>query len=330
MKPSELKETLLICAKKGKPVLIKGSPGVGKTDICNQVANELGMDFISVIPCLMDPTDPKGVIGKVNNHYEWMLAGDAKRIAEATKPTLVLIDDVIQAPPSIQAAIMQWPLLRRIGEHKIPDCVTIFAATNRRQDKAGGTGVIEPFKSRFNCIIELVADREDWVMWAYENDMPDWLIGWVYHTNCICDDIATLDLINHCSPRTTAKLGENYNIGLKDVRIFCGTVGEGRGIEAHSYEKMFSQLPNINQVIAEPEKAAIPTELSAISMVCSALVRQVNKSNFVNISKYAKRLKPEFEAMIMTLCPKRENTLYNTKPYTEWCLRTERGIKHVH
>jgi len=326
MKPKELYETLLVAAQNRRPILIKGAPGIGKTDICRQVAETLGMDYIPVIPCLMDPTDPKGVIGKTNGHYEWMLVGDARRIVEATKPTLVLIDDVIQAPPSIQAAIMQWPLLRMIGEHKIPDCVTIFAATNRRKDKAGGMGVIEPFKSRFDTIIELVPDALQWIEWAYAHDMPPVWIAYIYFIpEAIYDNIATLDLVNSARPRTVANAGKLYKIGLDSIKIVAGAIGEGRAKEFKAFEKTFLDLPNITDCLVNPDTAKVPDEISAKCAICTALAERVTKQNFANVSKYGQRLGNEHESFLMTCCTLKwpDLKLESTKPYTDWALRRE-------
>ena len=66
------------------------------------------------------------------------------------------LDDLGQAPMSVQAAAMQLILARRINGFKISDKVIFMAATNRREDKAGVTGILEPVKSRFAWIVELV------------------------------------------------------------------------------------------------------------------------------------------------------------------------------
>jgi len=326
MKPKELYETLLVAARNRLPAMIKGATGLGKTDICGQVAEALGMDFIPVIPCIMDPTDPKGVIGKTNGHYEWMLVGDSRRIVEAKKPTLVIIDDVIQAAPSIQAAIMQWPLLRRIGEHPIPDCVTMFAATNRREDKAGGMGIIEPLKTRFNMILELEADANEWIEWAYAHNMPAVVIAYVYfRPDAIHDKTATLDLVNHSCPRTLAKLGENYNAGLTSLKVCAGTIGEGRAKEFKAFEKTFLDLPNITDCLVNPDTAKVPTEISAKCAICTALAERVTKQNFANVSKYGQRLGNEHESFLMTCCTLKwpDLKLESTKSYTDWALRRE-------
>jgi hypothetical protein len=57
---------------------------------------------------------------------------------------------------------MQLILARRVNSFTLPDCVSFVAASNRRQDKAGVTGILEPVKSRFATILEVSPDLDDW------------------------------------------------------------------------------------------------------------------------------------------------------------------------
>ena len=75
---------------------------------------------------------------------------------------------------------MQLILARQVNGHKISDKVIFIAATNRRQDRAGVTGILEPVKSRFATIIQLDVDADIWIEWAFENDMPAELIGFIH------------------------------------------------------------------------------------------------------------------------------------------------------
>lgn len=47
MRPKELIKELTICMKNGLPVMLKGAPGVGKSDLVEQVAKLTKMDLES-------------------------------------------------------------------------------------------------------------------------------------------------------------------------------------------------------------------------------------------------------------------------------------------
>jgi len=322
MKPSMLLPTLTTCAKNGEAVLIKGAPGVGKTDICNQVADNLKMNFIPVIPVISDPTDAKGVPGRNGDgKWEWHLIGDARRIVEAKKPTLVVLDDLGQAPAMVQAAYMQWLLLRRIGEHSIPDCVSILACTNRREDRAGVTGVLEPVKGRFITIIELQVDVDDWVEWAFAHNMPGKLIAFAhFRPALLTSHKPTADIINGPCPRTFANAGRLINIGLENLECLSGAVGEGCAIEMFGFFKYWQQLPNLTALIADPDKADVPTEPAALYAVVTGLAEKATSNNIGRIFKYAERLPKDFSILLGRDCIRKDKTIQNTKAFIKWAV----------
>jgi len=90
---------------------------------------------------------------------------------------------------------MQLILARRINGYKVSDQVTFLAATNRKQDKAGVSGILEPVKSRFVSIVELEPDLEDWAAWAASNSLPAELIAFVrFRPNLLNDFTPSVDI----------------------------------------------------------------------------------------------------------------------------------------
>lgn len=320
MKPSTLIGVLTTCVQHNEPVLLKGAPGVGKTSVAEQVAKTLKMEFITVIPAISDPTDGKGIPGKNGDgKWEWHLIGDARRIVEAKKPTLVLIDDLGQAAAMVQAAYMQWILLRRIGEHPIPDCVTILAATNRREDRAGVTGILEPVKSRFITILELTPDETDWVVWALNNEMPAEIIGFArYRWSIIHQYKAAVDIVNGPCPRTLANAGRLIKMGLDDGETLSGAVGEGCAAELLGFLKCYKQLPNLSAILLSPDDAEVPEEPAALYAVVSGLVEKVAPKNFEQVLKYGNRLPADFSVLLVRDCIRKVPEVQHTKAFAEW------------
>lgn len=319
MNVKQTKELLVKTIPAGLPILIKGAPGVGKTDVVTQVAKKLKYDLITVIPAIADPTDAKGFPGKVNGHYEWQLCGDARRIVQAKKPTVVFIDDLGQAAPIVQAAFMQWILLRRIGEHDVPKCVVFIAATNRRQDKAGVTSILEPVKSRFATIIELEPTPDEWIEWAFDHNMPAEIIGFVnFRPALLHSGVATNDIVNHPCPRTIANAGKLINIGLDDVETLAGAVGEACAIELVGFISVYKSLPNISAILLDPDNATVPSEPAALYAITSALVDKITKDNANRVLKYGNRLPADFSVLLIRDSIRKEPKIQNTKAFIRW------------
>src|SRR3990167_9806099 len=181
MKPTQLMQLLARTIPAGLPILVTGAPGVGKSDIVARAAADAGADLILSHPAVADPTDAKGLpwIGKDGASATFLPFGELAQAVAAEKPTVWLLDDLGQAPPSVQASYMQLLLARRVNGHALPDCVTFVAATNRRTDRAGVSGILEPVKSRFVSIIGLEPNLDDWCQWAFSAGMPPELVAFL-------------------------------------------------------------------------------------------------------------------------------------------------------
>ncbi|MPW11773.1 ATP-binding protein, partial [Paraburkholderia sp. CNPSo 3155] len=176
---SQLRELLITYIPARLPVLVTGAPGIGKSDIVAQAAQETGHDLLISHPVVEDPTDSKGLPFPDGNVARFLPFGDLERALRATTPLLWFLDDLGQASPAVQAAKMQLLLARRIGEHALPDCVTFVAATNRRNDNAGVSGILDPVISRFATVVELEPSIADWTDWAARTGVPAELIAFL-------------------------------------------------------------------------------------------------------------------------------------------------------
>jgi hypothetical protein len=84
--------------------MIVGSPGVGKSDIVEEAAQSAGAKTIIFHPVISDPTDFKGFPFAKNGEADFLPYGDLKQLIEAKEPTVAFLDDIGQAPPSVQAS----------------------------------------------------------------------------------------------------------------------------------------------------------------------------------------------------------------------------------
>jgi len=327
MRAKQLKEAVKFAIHNKYPFLIKGAPGIGKTDIVTQACQETNTELIISHPVVSDPTDFKGLPFPVKgeNKATFLPFGDLLKLIDADKPTVFFLDDLGQASASVQAAAMQLLLARRINGHRVSDQVIFLAATNRRQDRAAVQGILEPVKSRFASILELEVNVDDWVEWAINNDMPTELIAFVrYRPNLLHDFKPTGDIVNTPNPRTIAYVGMMMNAGLpKDTEyeMISGAAGEGFAAECLGFLKVYRDLPDIEKLIADPLSADVPDEPSTLFAVCGALSAKANKKNFGNIIRYTDRLPGEFQVLLIKDALKHNKSLSNTKEFSAWAIK---------
>jgi hypothetical protein len=334
MKASRLTEYLQFAIKNRFPVLIKGKPGIGKSDIVEQAAKLANAELIIDHPVVADPTDFKGLPFAQNNVHNGVEANflpfkNLRMAIEAKVPTVFFLDDLGQAPASVQAAVMQLLLARRVGEHKVSDLVTFVAATNRKEDKAAVMGLLEPVKSRFSGgIIELEVDTNDWVKWALtDGDMPFELISFIRFNPRMLDKFEpTKDIINSASPRTVASVGRVQKAGLPqelEAEVFEAIAGQAFAVEYRAFLKMVRDLPNIDEIIMNPTGAPIPKSPGGLYAVSGALAMKSNKVNIEPIITYLERLAPEYAVATLKDAGTRNREVFETKAYINWTIKNQ-------
>jgi hypothetical protein len=245
------------------PVLLTGGPGCAKTSLVEEAAEAAKFDCVTMHPVVSDPTDVKGLpcIGKHGDEAVFLPFGQFKKLLTATVPTLAFMDDLGHAPPAVQASYMQLFLARAINEHKISEHVTFVAATNRKQDKAGVTGILEPVKSRFHTIIPIGVDVDDWIQWGLKNDMPPDLLAFnKWRPNLLADFQPSSEIINSPCPRTVANLGNMVNLFGQTITftMMAGAVGPGYAREYEAFRTIHRHLPSPDLCFANPGTVEIP------------------------------------------------------------------------
>lgn len=323
--PGQLLSLLTTTIKARLPLLIVGSPGVGKSDIIAEAARLTNSKLLLSHPAVSDPTDARGLPwpDRETGHAKFLPFGDLAQALESKEPLVWALDDLGQATPAVQASFMQLLLARRVNDKVLPDHVVFVAATNRREDRAGVSGMLEPVKSRFATIVQLEPTIDDWTSWAYTHDIASVVIGFLrFRPDLLNAFKPTGDLTNSPSPRTWASLSKLSQQGLPDSvahAAYCGAVGEGAASEFMAFLRIQRSLPELDAIIRAPDSAPIPTEVSALFAVCTGLAHRSNENNIAGISRYVERLAAEghgeFAVLTARDALKRDQRLLTTPPF---------------
>lgn len=310
--------------KQNLPVLVKGSPGIGKSDIVAQAAKSLGWELIISHPVVADPTDYKGLPFVVGGNAEFLPFGDLRKLLDTKTPLIYFLDDLGQATPAVQSAVMQLLLARQINGHKISPLVTFVAATNGRADKANVSGILEPVKSRFASIVELEVKTSDWLEWAWKNGMPHELTSFIeFKPDLLHNFKATRDIENSPSPRTVAFVGKMVNAGLPsgmEFEIIKGAAGEGFAHEYLAFVKCYMDLPTVSEILKNPTGARLPSSVGGRYAITGALTDAVDKTNIEFIIKYLQRLGNELTVAALRNCALRKPEVSTTKVFIDWAI----------
>lgn len=334
LRPSQAKQVLSIAIENQLSILLTGAPGVGKSDIVRQAAADAKNDIIVMHPVVSDPTDFKGLPWKIEglDEAKFLPFGDLKSVFTAKKPTVVFLDDLGQAMPAVQAAAMQ--LLhsatgdRRINDHVIPEYVTFVAATNRRTDRAGVQGILEPVKSRFASILDIAPSVEDWCEWALTAGVQPEVVAFIrFRRDLLCKFEATADMTNSPCPRTWAHVSKLHKAGLPRalrLQVFAGSVGAGAASEFLAFLQIYEDAPDIDEILKNPKGAPIPKEPSSLYAVSAALAHAATEKNFSAVATYSQRLYKaemgEFSTLAIRDSVRKNKALLKTDAYADYCM----------
>lgn len=321
VKPSQLEAILQAVIEARAPLLITGAPGVGKSDLVGQSAVKAKARMLDPFhPVVSNPTDFAGMPWVENGEANFIPFGNLKALMTAQGLTVCFIDDLGQASPAVQAAAMQLLLARSINGHRVSEDVVFVAATNRRRDRAGVQGILEPVKTRFVSIVELKTDENDWCRWAATADIEPAVIAFIrYRPELLWDFVPTADMTNSPSPRMWAQVSKIVRMGLPSdlqVPMFQGAVGKGAAQEFTGFLRVWQDMVSPDLILTNPDTAPIPNEISARWAVTTALATRVTDKTMTRYARYLERLMEAsytaIAALSMKLAVARNPKLTNT------------------
>jgi hypothetical protein len=337
--PNQAMRSARFMIENGYNFMLVGAPGTAKTAIIEQAAENAGQKLIIFHPVISDPTDFKGMpaIMKAEENSEIKFLAqfvpfeNLKRLLIADEPTVAFADDLGQAPPMVQAAWMQLVLARKLDDKTVSKHITFVSASNRKEDKAGVSGILTPLKSRFVSIIELVPDADDWLKWATANKIHPYVRAFikVRGIKLLWNFEAASDMTNSPSPRTVEHVSKIlWGKPDPDIRpsLIAGAAGAAFATEFEAFVKVVKNLPKISAIIKHPKEAPVPPndEVSSQYAIVEAMIDKCNKKVLKSFLIYISRFKPEFQAWFVSQLRETHPECLETAAYTEWA--AESGI----
>ena len=126
-------------------VMIWGPPGVGKSSVVARIAAQHGMRFVDVRLSQLAPTDLRGLPVPEDGVSRWFPPEFLPTGGEG----ILFLDELNMAPPTMQGVAQQLILDRRVGSYVLPDGWFVWAAGNRKEDRASVYEMPAPLANRF-------------------------------------------------------------------------------------------------------------------------------------------------------------------------------------
>lgn len=276
MTPANLKTYLnqLITHQLKISTTIWGPPGIGKSSIVAQIARQHKIDFVDVRLSQLAPTDLRGLPVPENGISKWyppeFLPRDGKGI--------LFLDELNMAPPAMQGMAQQLILDRRVGSYEVPDDWYIWAACNRKEDRAAVFDMPAPLANRF-LHLSVEPDFESFKAYALATGVREQIIAFLSFRSTLLHKPDPQQPA-WPSPRSWEMASYLHGCGL-DI---APAVGDGAAAEFAAYLKVYENLPDIDLILeGGGQKIAFPREPSVRYAVTIGLaVRAENPTQGYN------------------------------------------------
>ena len=318
MKPSRINTTIKTLIDIRQPVFVWGPPGIGKSEVVAQAADQMGLSLIDVRAVLLDPIDLRG-LPRIDD--DGRACWCPPEFLPGSGSGILFLDELNAAPPLVQAACYQLVLDRRLGEYRLPDGWAIVAAGNRETDRAVTHRMPSALANRF-VHLNFDVDVPDWLAWAQAAGLAAEVIAFLRFRPALLhafdpqkDDKA------FPTPRSwafVARIVGSLGGQAPDPELIAGAVGDGAAAEFCGFLRMFRSLPDPDNLLNFPETAQVPEDPATLYAVCEMLSSRTDTENLPRVMAYAKRLPPEFSVLLVRDAVRANNAIVHTEAFGRW------------
>lgn len=346
-----LQQALKALALARRPAFTWGSPGVGKSDSHRQVAAALGgvsvsdgvphrtgvaygkALLITVMASQLDAVDTRGVPMVVDGRTTWARPEFLPTEEDVAGFDIVILffDELNAAPQSVQAPLYQLSLEGRLGEHRLPDNVRVFAAGNLETDRAITNRMSTALGNRF-VHFQFEVDNDAWTKWALENDVHVAVIGFLRLRPELLQDFDPKSADKaQATPRTWEYVSDILKVceaeginGEVQRAMIAGAVGEAVGVEFIGFLRIYHQLPDPASIIMNPDTAPLNDQPDVNYALACALGARATEDNIGRILTYTGRMAAdesigsEFEVMAVKTAVAKNPAVQKTKAMIAW------------
>jgi hypothetical protein len=259
--------------KKRRGLFMWGGPGISKSSLVEQIAAELNLELVDVRLTQMEPTDLRGIPVAADGEngevvVKWAVPNFFPRRNEGSKLStpvdratghkydgaIILLDELPNAPPSVQAASYQLVLDGKLGEYFVPNNVVVLASGNRETDKGSTFRMPTPLMNRFTHI-EVKPDFEDWQTYALSTSFHKDVVGYL---SAFKHELYEFDPLSASRGFATPRSWEAVSDILHDdpnlpeqvrMGLIAGTVGDGIAVKFIEYAKNAATLPKSEDIL---------------------------------------------------------------------------------
>jgi len=300
--------------------MLHGRPGVGKTQIVQQLATSVGARLFDLRLTTIEPQDLRGLpyYDHAAQKTVWYRPEDLPD--DPGQPAILFLDELTAASPYIQPTVYGLLQERRVGRHVLPDSVMVIGAGNMVGDGAIAYEMGTALADRLiHCIVE--ADATDWVAgFAVARGLHPAVTAFIQGRPDLLDngeDMLRRGQMIACTPRSWERVSAIMSaIPDRTLRraMVAGTVGDAVAAEFIALADDIAAAVNVDDMLALPraKRAALyPASLHGLHALIFALIAVTDAGRIAAVT--------ETMVDIGTLAQRRDDAVFARLPLGELC-----------
>ena len=269
MTPQQLQTYLdqLVAAEIRHSLMIWGAPGIGKSTIVAAVAARHHCRFVDLRLSQLAPTDLRGLPVAKDGRSCWY----PPEFLPTEGQGILFLDEINMAPPAMQGVAQQLILDRKVGNYQVPEGWYIWAAGNRKEDKAAVFQMPGALANRF-LHLEVVADLESFRLWGLRSGISDQILAFLNFRPSLLHQQHD-NQPAWPSPRSWAMADRLHRAQLS-VEPAIGGVAD----EFSAFLTIYETLPDLDKILDGRSTVAFPKEPSRRYAVTLGLIVRIQTS----------------------------------------------------
>lgn len=237
------------------PIMIWGSPGIGKSQIIEQFCRESGLNLVVKMLSQTEPGDLLGLpktIEKEGQNFTTYATPDWLPV-DADWKGIIFLDEIPEADDRLRAPAYQLLNDRRLGNYQLPPGAWVVGAGNPPEDGALYAEMSRALSDRF-CHFFVLPNVEVTLNYAQRKGWHPAVIAYLKYqpANLYASDENMRSQLISPSPRSWERVSTLLNTGAKADHLLpfiCGYLGEAVGSDFYYVLTWVEEVPPVTELL---------------------------------------------------------------------------------
>lgn len=234
-------------------LMLWGPPGIGKSSIVADIASEHNLQLVDLRLSQLAPTDLRGLPVAENGVSRWF----PPEFLPTSGKGILFLDEINMAPPAMQGIAQQLILDRQVGSYRVPEGWFIWAAGNRKSDRAAVFEMPSALANRF-IHLDLVPDLDSFKAWGLKAGLSEQILAFLAFRPTLIHQIDP-QRPAWPSPRSWVMANQLWTANL----AVAPAIGPGAAGEFEAFCAVYGKLPDLDLILEGKGDSKFPKEASA-------------------------------------------------------------------